>query len=229
MNEPTENIRWHTHTNEASMNTVLVQKITALAAHCIAQKKAFRIVLAGGNTPRKLYNALREIKTDWSCWHIYFGDERCVPMGNADRNDQMASDAWLAHVPIPETHIHRLIVGETPATNATVQYQNVLHEAGQFDLVLLGVGEDGHTASLFPDHTWGETDDAPSVLLVQHAPFVPHQRLTLSAHRLSNTQHLWYLVSGDKKTNALQRWQQGVRLPMSVIQPPHGVDVFIAP
>ncbi len=225
----TASVRWHPQPDEASLNAFIAQQIAALATQCIVQKKAFHIVLAGGNTPRKIYTALRTIKTDWSCWHIYFGDERCVPMDSTERNDNMASEAWLSHVAIPKAQIHRMRVGELSASDAAAQYTKTLHEVGTFDLVLLGVGEDGHTASLFPNHKWGETDDAPSVLFVEHAPFAPQQRITLSAQRLSNTQHLWYVVSGNKKTNALQRWQQGEYLPMTVIQPKNGVDVFVAP
>jgi len=209
------------------MNRDIAERITTLANQCITQNKPFSIVLSGGNTPRNLYGLLRDIKTDWSYWHIYFGDERCLPVGAEGRNDKMALDAWLAHVAIPTGQIYNILSDQPPA-ETIAQYTQVLHRIGMFDLVLLGIGEDGHTASLFPDHDWGETHYAPPVLLVNDAPFPPPQRLTLSAQRLSNTHHLWYLVSGAKKQNALQRWQQGDYLPMSVITPPNGVDVFVS-
>lgn len=220
-------MRFHYYHNESTMNRELAEHITVLAHECIAQKKQFSIVLSGGNTPRNLYILLRNITTDWSRWHIYFGDERCLPINTEGRNDKMAFDAWLSHVVIPAAQIHS-IPSELPQPEAADQYTDTIKNIAQFDLVLLGIGEDGHTASLFPSNDWGTEKNAPPVLAVSNAPFAPAQRITLSARRLSQTQHLWYLVSGAKKQNALLRWQQGVHLPMTAITPPNGVDVFVA-
>jgi 6-phosphogluconolactonase len=220
-------MRFHYYHDESTMNRELAERITALAHECIAQKKQFSLVLSGGNTPRNLYTLLRDIKTDWSHWHIYFGDERCLPANTEGRNDKMAFDAWLSHVAVPAAQIHS-IPSELPQPEAVTQYTDNIKNTAQFDLVLLGIGEDGHTASLFPNNDWGTEKNAASVLAVSNAPFAPAQRITLSARRLSQTRHLWYLVSGAKKQNALLRWQQGAHLPMTVITPPNGVDVFVA-
>lgn len=222
-----QGIRWHHYDNEAHMNNDIAERISVLANGCISKKQQFHIVLSGGNTPRNLYNLLRDIKTDWSRWHVYFGDERCLPTGAEERNDKMAHDTWLSSAAIPAAQIHRIHSELSPA-EAVMQYTNIVKNIALFDLVLLGIGEDGHTASLFPNHDWGEAANAPSVLFVNDAPFPPPQRLSLGAQRLSQTHHLWYLVSGAKKQNALQRWQQGAQLPMSAITPPNGVDVFVA-
>lgn len=222
-----QRIRWHHYDNEARMSHEIAERISTLAHACITKKQQFSIVLSGGNTPRNLYTLLRDINTDWSRWHIYFGDERCLPAGAEGRNDKMARDAWLAHVAIPTAQIHH-IHSELPQAEAVAQYTQVVNRVEIFDLVLLGIGEDGHTASLFPNNAWGAEKTALPVLTASNAPFAPAQRITLSAQRLSHTHHLWYLVSGEKKQNALLRWQQGDHLPMAVITPPNGVDVFIA-
>lgn len=220
------NTRWHYFSDDAAMNSTAAQRLVTYANHCIAQKKNFSIVLAGGNTPKNLYRLLCGAKTDWSCWHIYFGDERCLPPNDANRNSSMAQTAWLSHVTIPSAHIH-IIPAELSANEAVQRYTQTLHKVEQFDLVLLGMGEDGHTASLFPAHDWGEHRSDPPVLAVDDAPFFPSQRISLSAYRLSQTQQLWFLISGEKKKPALYRWKNGERLPVSAINPANGVDVFI--
>ncbi|MEZ5494129.1 MAG: 6-phosphogluconolactonase [Pseudomonadales bacterium] len=222
-----QNLRWHYFDTETQMNSEVAVRIAALANTCIAQHNQFSIVLSGGNTPRNLYALLREIKTNWSRWHIYFGDERCLPANTEGRNDQMALDTWLSHVAIPAAQIHNM-PSELSPTEAVVRYTQILSSVDLFDLVLLGMGEDGHTASLFPQHDWGAEKNAPPVLAINHAPFPPPQRISLSAQRLSQAQQVWYLISGATKKNALLRWQQGKVLPMSAITPPNGVDVFVA-
>lgn len=214
----------------------VASKITALANDCIARKNSFHIVLAGGETPRTVYTLLRDAKTDWEQWHVYFGDERCEPAHHPHRNDSMAFDAWLAHVTIPPAQVHS-IPAELSQKNCVEQYTQTLVHVGNFDLVLLGLGEDGHTASLFPGHDWGEDPDSPPVLAVNHAPKAPARRITLSARRLSAADHVWFLVNSDAKKDILQRWQGGEalvqeklsvreKLPASAIQSRHGIDIF---
>jgi 6-phosphogluconolactonase len=201
------------------------EKIIALANHCIAEKNSFHIVLAGGETPRAVYALLVNAKTEWQQWHIYFGDERCFPPQHPQRNDTMAFDAWLAHVPIPRTQIHS-IPAELPAEICVEQYAQTLAKIDTFDLVLLGLGEDGHTASLFPGNDWGEKPAAPAVMAIENAPKAPAQRITLSARRLGAASQVWFLVKGDSKKDVLQRWQDGEKFPASAIQPKKGIEIF---
>lgn len=208
----------------------LVTKIIALANRCIAEKNSFSIVLAGGETPRAVYALLRDAVTDWTKWQVYFGDERCEPAGHQQRNDTMAFDAWLAHVAIPREQIHNM-PAELPQQVCVEQYTNILNGAGNFDLVLLGLGEDGHTASLFPGNDWGTDANAPDVLAVDNSPKAPAQRITLSARRLSAANQVWFLIKGDSKQAVLQRWQDGEpsvreKLPASAIQPKNGIEIF---
>lgn len=205
-------------------------KIIALANRCIKHNDCFHIVLAGGETPRAVYALLKEMVTDWEKWHVYFGDERCLPVGDKNRNDTMAFDAWLTQIDIPRPQIHS-IPAELPQEICVVQYTQALKNVEIFDLVLLGLGEDGHTASLFPGNDWGEGFNAPDVMAVDNAPKTPPHRITLSAKRLSAADNVWFLVRGDSKKAILQRWQSGEpsfkeRLPASAIQPKNGIEIF---
>jgi 6-phosphogluconolactonase len=132
------------------------------AAEAIASRGAFHVALSGGSTPRALYQRLAQPDharlIDWQSVHIYFGDERAVAPDHADSNFRMAQEALFSHVPIPLAQIYRMPADEQPIVEAAAEYESVLcrhlpkSERGvpQFDLVLLGLGPDGHTASLFP-------------------------------------------------------------------------------
>src|SRR5690606_9201955 len=125
------------------------EAIRRAAAQAIAARGRFAVVLAGGSTPRGVYARLAAADADWAKWHVYFGDERCRPAGHPERNDRMAREAWLDRVALPRQQIHP-IPAELGADEAARRYAATLARLETFDLVLLGLGEDGHTASLFP-------------------------------------------------------------------------------
>lgn len=203
-----------------------MQAILHASQQAISQRGAFHIVLAGGTTPRRVYESLREADADWAAWHVYFGDERCLPTDHAERNSQMAALAWLDHVAIPPGQVHP-IPAENGAEIAANSYAQIVDEIELFDLVLLGLGEDGHTASLFPDHEWGDTPDAPATIAVHDSPKPPPDRVSLSAHRLSAARQLMFLVTGESKRQAVKDWRNGVNIPATDIAPASGVDVYI--
>lgn len=188
-------------------------------------RSAFHLVLAGGATPRALYARMAELDTDWRDWHVWFGDERCLPAGHPERNSRMAQDAWLTDSVIPVAQIHP-IPSELGAAAAANAYANSLREVEQFDLVLLGLGEDGHTASLFPGQDWGTCPDSPDVLAVTNAPKPPPERVSLSARRLSRARAVLFLVSGADKCDAVAAWRRGEPIPAAAIRPVAGVDVL---
>lgn len=218
-------IRWHPHPDPASLMKAALDAIADSAAQAIRSRGAFHIVLAGGNTPRAIYQQCRSLTTDWSAWHVYFGDERCLPPDNPDRNSFMASQAWLEHVPIPPQQIHN-IPAERDAIPAAAAYTATLQHTPDFDLVLLGLGEDGHTASLFPGHDAGTSESAPDAIPVFDAPKPPPTRVSLSARRLARTRQAIFLVTGIEKQTAVKRWLAGDDIPAHTIAPPVGVDVF---
>jgi 6-phosphogluconolactonase len=216
--------RTHYFATNGLLVDALYERITSLATSCIDQRGHFSIVLAGGTTPRQLYQRLRHLPTDWQRWHIYFGDERYLPAGNPGRNDSMAATAWLDHVAIPADQIHRVETGNNVNT-AAASYAGVLQQAQGFDLALLGLGEDGHTASLFPGDLEA-CNSAELAIAVTNAPKPPPQRVSMSPQCLSMAAAVWFIVSGDGKRQALQDWLAGAQLPPQTIQPAAGIDIF---
>ncbi len=219
-------VRWHPVADIAALQAQAYRWILEASAAAIAARGRFVLVLAGGNTPRSIYAALRDADTDWSRWEVWFGDERCLPAGDPERNSVMAAEALLAHVPIQPDSIH-VIAAELGASAAAARYTNALNDVGTFDLVLLGLGEDGHTASLFPDHDWGRGAGASAALAVLDAPKPPPHRVSLSAARLSDTHATLFLVTGAAKFDAVRRWRQGDAIPARSIRPQAGVDILI--
>ncbi|SRR5579883_166974 len=222
---PQQYVRWHGFASVAELQADAFTRIRTSANGAIAARGVFRVVLAGGNTPRAVYEMLRKAITDWSKWQVYFGDERCASANDPQRNSRMAREALLDHVPIPRANVHA-IPAEAGSIDGAEQYSQILRAVGDFDLVLLGLGEDGHTASLFPDHDWGMGKDAPDAMAVFDAPKPPPERISLSALRLSRARAVLFLVEGEAKREAITRWRNGERIPAAAIAPPTGVDVL---
>jgi len=202
----------------------LCTRIGELAAQCCARHGRFTLVLAGGTTPQLLYRQLRRLDTDWRCWHIYFGDDRYLPAGDPQRNDSMAAAAWLDHVAIPPAQVHGVPYGGDVHA-AAASYAATLAQSPGFDLVLLGLGEDGHTASLFPGDTRAIAS-AELAVAVTDAPKPPPQRVSLSPRCINRAAAVWFIVTGEAKRRAVQDWLRGVPLPPQSIQPQGGIDLF---
>ncbi|MBA2591549.1 MAG: 6-phosphogluconolactonase [Pseudomonadota bacterium] len=219
-------VRWIGVADAAALRQMAYRRILDAAAHAIERRGRFLIVLVGGNTPRGIYQMLRTADTDWSRWQVYFGDERCLPADDAERSSRMAADAWLNRAPIPQDQVHA-IPAELGARAAALAYAETLRGVGDFDLVLLGLGEDGHTASLFPGRDWGVAASTPDALAVFDAPKPPPQRVSLSAARLSRTREVLFMVEGEAKRSAVTRWRAGEQLPAGAIRLAGGVDVLV--
>jgi 6-phosphogluconolactonase len=190
------------------------------AAAAIAARGAFHLVLAGGTTPLALYRALARQQAGDARWHIWYGDERCLPVDHPERNSQAIEAAWLSASRIPPEN-RRPIPAEHGSQVGANEYAVWLAGREDFDVVLLGMGEDGHTASLFPGHDWAGAD----VLAVHDAPKPPPERVSLSASRLNRSQCVWFVITGAGKREALSRWKNGEPLPVSVI---HGKQQTLA-
>jgi 6-phosphogluconolactonase len=227
MNSPqSEKCRWHGYDNLQALQDAAVAAILDSAARSIEERGRFLLVLSGGETPREIYQRLRDAPTDWSLWHIYFSDERCMPPSEEELNARMAGEAWLDHVPIPRAQIHE-IPNKPRADIAADAYAQTLSSVGVFDLTLLGVGKDGHTASLFPRNEWGVEQDSPDTLAVFNAPIRVPQRISLSAARLNRSRQIIFLVSGESKRQAVARWRAGEHIPATAITGESGVDVLV--
>ncbi len=187
--------------------------ILAAAKDAISQRGQFKLVLAGGTTPEKVYRLLAQTQTDWQKWWIYHGDERCLPIDHKDRNSLMAKTAWLDKVSIPKGQIFD-IPAELGSEQGALMYAKTIASALPFDLVLLGMGEDGHTASLFPDHQHNPDELTHAVY---NSPKPPPERVSLSAKALSNAGQVIFLVTGANKHDAVTQWRAGADLPVAAI------------
>jgi 6-phosphogluconolactonase len=222
---PTQHCRWHTFESAQALQIAAVSSILSAASEAIAKRGAFHLVLAGGSTPQKVYAALQNAETNWAKWHIYFGDERCLPTEHPERNSKMAALAWLNQVAIPSAQIHP-IQAELGAQIAAEKYLQLIDLIEYFDMTLLGLGEDGHTASLFPNHEWGTSIHSSATLAVFDAPKPPAERVSLSANRLSQSKKVLFLVSGKGKQEAVERWKNQQSIPAASIAPLNGVDIY---
>lgn len=192
------------------LSTAVAQRVAELAAQAIAARGVFHLALAGGETPRRCYEKLRQLPVDWIHVQVYFGDERCLPVGDTRRNDRMASEALLEHIAIPPANIHA-IPAELGAREAAVRYAAVLENAAPLDLVLLGMGEDGHIASLFPGNP--ATGSTAIVVPVFDAPKPPAERVSLGMGALNTAQQRIFMVAGAGKRDALEQILLGKSLP----------------
>lgn len=216
--------RWHVHDTAAVVYAALVAAIDRLGHE--RADGSFSLVLTGGSTARAVYPHLRHLDTDWSVWRFYWGDERCLPPDHPERNSRLARDLWLDHIPLAPAQVF-VIPAELGPKMAAQRYDAIVRTLPVFDLVVLGLGEDGHVASLFPGHDWGATAAAASVLAVEDAPKPPAQRVSLAAWRLSRARHVFVVATGAAKREAVAAWRRGERLPAMAVTPPTGVDVFV--
>lgn len=215
---------WRVLADVDTLVAALADALCAQAEAAIAARGAFHLVLAGGGTPLVLYRALARRQAGDANWQLWYGDERCLPADHPERNSVMAEAAWLAASRIPPEN-RRPIPAERGAVEAAAGYAGRLAGVPDFDVALLGMGEDGHTASLFPGHDWGAAVGSPDVLVVRDAPKPPAERVSLSAGRLSRSARVWFVITGAGKREALLRWQGGAALPVSAI---HGRQETVA-
>jgi 6-phosphogluconolactonase len=208
-------------------------KLIMEAAQSAAKERGkFSIVLSGGNTPRRLFEILAERpyreQMPWRKTHVFWGDERCVPADDERNNAHMARQILLNQVPIPDEQIHP-IASTLPPIKAAEEYQNTLEEyffgySPAFDFILLGLGENGHTASLFPETP--VLDEKRHWVSEVYEPSLQMWRVTLTAPILNQARKIVFLVNGANKAQVLKQVIHGARrpnqLPAQLIQPQTG-------
>ena len=180
----------------------------------LAQKgdRAFAISLSGGSTPRRLYELLAAkdfaSRIPWSRVHWFWGDERFVPRDSPDRNAGQAREALLDHVGVDEAHVHEVPASDEVATaeEAAEAYSATMRSegAGFFEVLMLGIGPDGHCASLFPGHPALEARDAIAVA-VHDSPKPPPDRVSLTCEAMERCRAVWFIASGEGKADAVAR------------------------
>ncbi len=192
----------------------IVQKIN----ECLRHQPRCRIALPGGNTPAPCLDKLSRFALPWEQIEWYMGDERCLPTGDRERNDSMVSKTLFNGQGPSKKHFYP-IKAELGAEEAVKDYQPKIEAFDAFDIVILGMGEDGHTASLFPNNKALTSQD--SVVAVFHAPKLPEERVSLSLNTLIKAKYRIVLTSGESKKEVLKRLTMGEKLPISLIGPKH--------
>ncbi|MDH7489235.1 MAG: 6-phosphogluconolactonase [Anaerolineae bacterium] len=179
------------------------------AAMAVRERGRFTLALAGGRTPLAAYARLAAASgMPWARTHLFWSDERCIPPDNPDSNFGAAAGVLVSRVPIPPDHVHR-IRGEAEPREEARRYESVLREIvrgdpPRLDVILLGVGEDGHTASLFPGSP-ALDEQAHLVVAVDPPPGVAHQRITFTLPLILAARSVVFLATGAAKANAVAR------------------------
>jgi 6-phosphogluconolactonase len=228
--------------DQAALAQEAAKRVVAIAEEAVARCGRFTVALSGGSTPKRLYSLLADepyrTRLPWRETHIFWGDERAVPPDHPDSNFGMARATLLSRVPIPANQVHRMQAERADLDEAAGEYQAEIaktfaaqppDEPPAFDLILLGLGTDGHTASLFPyTRALRETRRwvAPNYI-----PTLKANRLTLTTPILNRASMILFLISGIEKAAAFQAVLQGPpapeRLPAQLIRPIAGRLVWL--
>ena len=207
--------------------------VAALSERAVRDRGRFAVSLSGGSTPRRLHSVLASEeyrqRISWPHWHVFWGDERAVPQEHDDSNYRMARETLLDHVALSRAHVHR-IPTELDPVQAASEYEHIIRQALDedtpvFDLILLGMGDDGHTASLFPGSEALQEDRR--LVAADWAPHPVARRITFTLPLINRAAAVAFLVEGAHKSKMVRRVLQSgpgeEPLPASLVQPTNGV------
>ena len=223
------------------LSAMAADRWMAIADESITKNGAFHVALSGGNTPRRLYEQLATTEHSkviaWDKTHVYVGDERAVTVDDPESNFGMANSALLSHVPIPKTQIHRMEVEKGNAGQCALTYENVLNQTlptspsghKSFDLVLLGIGPDGHVASLFPNTPILEIRDR--LVAAVYIDRLRSWRVSITFPAINNARHIMILASGNNKADIIRQIFTGARrtpcYPVQRIAPAGNIEWYL--
>jgi 6-phosphogluconolactonase len=203
--------------------------VLTAAQQSIAERGVFNFDLAGGSTPRKLYELLAKADADWDKWQLFMGDERYVPLDDERSNYQLAHEALLSKLPIQAEQVHIVPVDEPTVEQAAERYEEQIRQhfhnqtgVPVFDLVLLGMGSDAHTASLFPGKP---AVNETKKLVTASEPGVlppPVNRVTFTFPLINAARRVLFLVAGADKAEAFQTVQRDLEQPLEQAITPAG-------
>jgi 6-phosphogluconolactonase len=204
-------VKTQLYATAADVAEALAQIILNTASQVLQRQPHFRILLAGGQTPLLAYHKLGALSAqNWQGWECYLGDERGLPAGHPERNSVMIEQAWLRAAAFPD-HAFFPIPVELGITQAAQQYGTIIQQRGPFDLVILGMGEDGHTASLFPNRV---IPDDQWAIAVEQSPKPPPERVSVTLTALAKSGLIVVPITGQNKQAALAAWRAGAQLPI---------------
>ncbi len=204
------------HDDAGTLARAAAEHLAGRIRECLDRADVCRVALPGGNTPARCLALLAQASLPWERVHWYLGDERCYPAGHAGRNDVMLEAQLWSRIDAAAGNRHP-IAAELGPEPAAALYSDEIRAAGRLDIVLLGMGEDGHTASLFPGNA--ALGDTRPVVPVHHAPKPPPERVSLGLATLQAAGERIVLVAGRDKHAALQRVRAGERLPIALAGP----------
>lgn len=215
-----------TYLDLADLAWGVAEQFVGQAADAIASRGVFNVALSGGSTPLPLYALLAlpewAARVDWPCVQVFWGDERCVPPDHRDSNYRMANNALLGAVPLPAANIHRMR-GEIDPAQAAEEYERTIANV-RFDLILLGMGGDGHTASLFPGTA--VIHEQKRRVAAHYVDKLSMWRLTLTPPAINAARNVTFLVAGADKAERLRDVLHGPYqpdvLPSQIVKPEDG-------
>lgn len=230
-----------TFENIEKLNIFAAEKFVEIAKDSIAERGQFTVALSGGSTPKKLFALLTQepfrSKIEWKKVFFFFGDERNVPIDSEESNFRMANEALFSKVEIPKENIHRFltekgepkIVAEEMEREIREVFELKESEFPRFDLIFLGIGNDGHTASLFPE-TEGLKEDK-RIVIENYVPKFETFRLTFTFSTINNARNVIFLISGKEKAETLREVLYGEfqpeKLPSQAVKPVNGNLLFL--
>ena len=208
--------QYHIYDNTEQLAEAAANFIALKITDCLRHQSRCRIALPGGNTPAACLQALSKNALPWCQIDWYMGDERCLPIDDAERNDSMVSKTLFNGQGPSKKHFFPM-KAELGADKAAEDYRTLIDTFEALDIVILGMGEDGHTASLFPNNNALTKQD--SVVAVFNAPKPPSERVSLSLNSLLKAKHRIVLAPGAGKKEALKKLTMGEALPIGLIGP----------
>jgi 6-phosphogluconolactonase len=230
----------HTDPDAGAASQALARRIRQAAREAIESRGRFLLVASGGNSPRPLFRILSSAPCrdtiDWSRTEFFWSDERCVPPDHPDSNYRMAKDLLLEPLGVASGRVHRIAAELASPEEAARRYEAEIlrcfggDERELFDVMLLGLGEDGHTASLFPFSAALQVTDR--AVVANEVPQLNTTRITLTAPRIVRSREIFFLVHGSNKAAGVSAVLRGpddsMRFPAQLIRPQHGtVEWFI--
>jgi 6-phosphogluconolactonase len=222
----------------AALNSAMAKEIARLSKEAIAKRGAATVVLSGGSTPKALYALMGtpewRDKFDWAHIHLYWEDERFVPPDSPDNNYGMVKKALLSQVSIPDANVHRVMTEKGKPEEVAAAYEQTIrrdfqslklgsnsNEIPQFDIIILGLGTNGHTASLFP-HT-SVLDEKKLLVAALYVEEVKMERITMTLPLLNNARNTYFFLAGAEKAEVVKQVLRGPRqpeqLPAQLIEP----------
>lgn len=203
---------WQVYESLTQASQAAAEFIIREIQNCLLKQGECHIALPGGNTPAACLELVSQATLDWDKVYWYLGDERCLPAGDTERNDVMLTQHLFRKLPV--AHVYTMAT-ESGAEQAAEAYRNIIDKLQALDIVFLGMGEDGHTASLFPDNP--ALLDERSVVAVYDSPKPPAERVSLGLQTLRKASLRMVLTAGDSKKEIIQQIYQGADLPVNML------------